>query len=613
MALKHSIAVCALASACIAAQTPKASKAVDEANSAFRAGIAAQQAGKLAAARAAFARAVKLQPKIAEGHQALGAVLLEMGRASEAVPELETASQLKPGNAGIEADLALAYSQAAQPAKAIPHFAAAERLSSQPQDADFYDAYARALAATGKRDEALAQFQAEEKVAGQRASIEDAIGTLQAQAGRWDDAREAFDRALQADTTYVPARIHLAALFRREHNLPGALDVLQPAAEANPPDPHALLAYTALLSDAGQDEPAVLLLKKALAAHPELPGAPESLAMALQRLGQQQDAIPWFEKALTADPNNSGILTNLGLALTLTGKATEALPYFARAQALDPKDATIVKDRGVAHIQLSAFDEAISDFQSALKLDPNDPQLHYDLGLAYKFKDRMNDAAAELAKAGQIDPTLEDPPYTLGILYMQMGRMDDAIIELRKAVALRPENGNAWAILGSTLKQAGKLDEARTALEKAVPLQPGQPGPLVNLAGVLAEQAAELSQQAQTADASGETAKATQLRTQMKELRSKAAQYRRQSAELSQAAVNRQRANFLLNAGNQELLKGQIADAIGRYQESIAADQTFAAPHLQLALAYERQGRSREAAAERARAAEVEKGQAGKQ
>jgi protein O-GlcNAc transferase len=50
------------------------------------------------------------------------------------------------------------------------------------------------------------------------------------------------------------------------------------------------------------------------------------------------------------------------------------------------------------------------------------------------------------------------------------------------------------------------------------------------------------------------------------------------------------------------MLRGQIADAIARYQESITADPTFAEPHLQLAIAYERQGRMEDAAAERAKA-----------
>ena len=190
-----------------------------------------------------------------------------------------------------------------------------------------------------------------------------------------------------------------------------------------------------------------------------------------------------------------------------------------------------------------------------------------------------------------------------------MGKLDDAVVELKKAVALRPENGDAWAILGSTLKQDSRLPEAAEALKKAIPLLPGQPGPRVTLAGVLAEEAANLATQA--ADAlkiAGDAAESRRtLRTQMKGLRDQTVELRREGAALARGAVNRQRANFAMNAGNQLMLRGQIADAIARYQESIAADPTFAEPHSQLAIAYERQGRTDEAAAEHAKAEELTK------
>jgi protein O-GlcNAc transferase len=129
----------------------------------------------------------------------------------------------------------------------------------------------------------------------------------------------------------------------------------------------------------------------------------------------------------------------------------------------------------------------------------------------------------------------------------------------------------------------------------------------VTLAGVLAEEAAKLAEQANAADAAGDAAKAAALRSQMKDLRTQVVELRREGAALAQSAVNRQRANFAMNAGNQLMLRGQIADAIPRYQESIAADPTFAEPHNQLAIAYERQGRGEEAAAEHAKAKELSK------
>jgi tetratricopeptide (TPR) repeat protein len=617
MRKQHRLLVAALVSlmACwplsFTAQTPSPRKTeqLKRADVAFHAGYDALQSGNLELARAKFAEASHLAPRIPEAHEALGAVLVELGRPAEAVEELEAASKLKPGDQGIETNLALAYVKADLNAKAIPHFSAAFNLSQQsghpPADGAFCEAYARALAATGKLTEAIEMFRAASKRGGARADIWDAIGSLDAQLGKWDEARSQFELALTTDSSCVLARIHLGVLLLHERDFPAAVDALEKAVKQEPANALAQFEYGRALEAVGQDDVAVPCLQEAVKLNPELAEAPNELAMALQRLGRQQEAVPWFQKAIEREPHNVSALTNLGLALTMTGKAKESLEIFHLALAETTKDAVIYKDMGVAHVQLSAFDEAISDFRAAMAIDPNDPQIHYDLGLAYKFKDRANDAIAELTRAGELDPTLPDPPYTLGILYMQIGRLDLAAIELKRAVTLRPDNGDAWAILGSTLKQDSRLDEARDALEKAISLLLGQPGPRVTLAALLAEQAGLATTAADASEAAGEQQKADQERRHAKELRSQAAEYRRQAAELSRAAVNRQKASFALNAGNQLLLRGQIADAVARYQESIAADPTFADAHSQLAIAYERQGRIDEATTERAKAKDL--------
>jgi Flp pilus assembly protein TadD len=69
-------------------------------------------------------------------------------------------------------------------------------------------------------------------------------------------------------------------------------------------------------------------------------------------------------------------------------------------------------------------------------------------------------------------------------------------------------------------------------------------------------------------------------------------------------AVNHQRATFATNSGNMLLEKGQIADAITRYQEALSDDPNFADAHRQLAVALERSGRTAEAEAERKKATE---------
>jgi len=266
-------------------QKPDAAKAalLQRADAAFHAGFAAQQSGNLELARAKFTEVVRLEPQIPEAHEALGAVLLEMNNASEAIVELETAARLKPGESGNEANLALAYAAAGNAAKAIPHFVAALHAKggagSTEADVTLFDAYGRALAAVGRLDDAIAEFAAEEKIAGPSAETEDAIGTLYAQQRKWDEARKRFERALALDGSLTSVRFRLGVVLREQGDLAGSVGMLAAAAQASPENGSVLFEYAETLAAAGRDDDAAAEFAAALKATPELPGAALELAM----------------------------------------------------------------------------------------------------------------------------------------------------------------------------------------------------------------------------------------------------------------------------------------------------------------------------------------------
>ena len=541
--------------------------ALQQADAAFRAGYAAMQAGNLEDARKSFAEAARLAPQLPEAHVALGAILVQLNQQEAAVPELEQALTLKPGDAAAEANLAAA------------HEGLARKLAAAGKTAD---AEVQIQTAIGVLKPSSADGQSADPAFAQQAQLEDELGSLLAQEKRWAEAESAFREALRMSTAdpksaamnAVGPHMHLGVALMEQKQYAAALDELNAAVQSAPESALAQFELGRGLAAAGKDEDAIPHFQEALKLNPETPGGSLELAMSMQRLGQQQESIPFFEKAIALEPHNAQALTNLGLALTETGKAKDGVPYLERALAETPNDPVAHEDLGVAQLQQSHFDESIAQFEKARELDAANPQLHYDLGLAYKLKDRMEDAVRELALAAKMDPALPDPPYTLGILYMQIGRLDEAAAQLRAALALRPANGDGWAILGSVLKQLNKQDEAVEALRKAVELLPNQPGAHVTLAGVLAEQGK----------------------------RDEAAAERKIAAGLSRAAVNRQRAMLSTNAGNQLLQRGKIADAVSQYQDAITADPGYAEAHAQLALAYARQGRADEAAAERKKA-----------
>ncbi|HEY3988335.1 MAG TPA: tetratricopeptide repeat protein [Acidobacteriaceae bacterium] len=573
--------LCVLCGTPILAQATNAGSAeanAKQASAAFRAGYAAANAGDLERARHSFAEVVRLEPKIPEGHAALGSVLLNLGRPQEAAAELKRGLALKPHDADMEMNLALAEVREGQSAEALPLLKGlAAEGNALPPEVEI--AYAQALTEAGQRPVALEHLRAAVAAVPESATLHDAMGSLLAQEQQWTAAQTEFARAVELDPKMVAARLHLATVLMRLNQPAEAAATLEAAHAEQPQDVGVLnelaLSYTAQ----GSYDKALSLAEEAMRLAPESVTAAYQAALALQGLGREREAIPLFARVVEADPRNADALTNYALALVQQGHAKEAIPLYTRAVALTPENPVVHEDFGVAYLQQSDIDDAIREFETGLKLDNDSQQLHYNLGLAYKLKDDTAHAIPELEVAARLDPSSPDPAYTLGILYMQAGRFSDAEAQLRHTLELRPQNGDAWAVLGSVYKQDNKLAEAADTLRHAIALLPNQPGPHITLASVLADQGQK----------------------------QEAAAERKQAAELTRVAVNRQRATFATNTGNMLLAKGQVADAIDRYQEAVASDPGYADAHTGLAAALARQGRTAEAAAERAKAAALER------
>jgi protein O-GlcNAc transferase len=556
----------------------RAAAAAKQADTAFRAGYEAANAGDLEKARRSFAEVVRLEPKIPEGHAALGSVLLHLGQPVEAAAELKRGLALKPGDPEMEMNLALAEVRAGKSSEALPLF---QKLSAEKTalPAEVEIAYAQVLVEAGQRPVALDRLRGAVTAAPDSAALHDALGSLLAQEQQWTPAQAEFARAVELDPHMATARLHLSVVLMQLRQPADAAAMLEAARTEPPEDPAVLNELALAYSAQGSYEKALPVAQEAMRLAPDSSAAAYQAAIALQGLGREREALPLFERVVTAEPKNADALTNYALALVQQGRAKDAIPLYKRAAELTPGNPVVHEDFGVAYLQQSDLDDAIREFEAGLKLENDNPQLHYNLGLAYKLKDDTAHAVPELEQAARLDPSSPDPAYTLGILYMQTGRFADAEAQLRRTLELRPQNGDAWAILGSVYKQDSKLPEAADALRHAITLLPNQPGPHITLASVL-------SDQGQKAEAAAE---------------------RKQAAELTRVAVNRQRATFATNTGNMLLAKGQIADAIERYQEAVTSDPNYADAHSGLATALERQGRTAEAAAEREKAAALMK------
>jgi protein O-GlcNAc transferase len=552
--------------------------AARSADAAFHAGYAAVSANDLEKARAEFQQVVDLEPRIEEGHSALGAVLLQLNAYPQAIVQLKTALHLKPGDEAAETNLAMAYAKSGQNELAVPVFQKLEH-AAHPLPDDVLAVYAQALAATQQSGAAIAKLREAVAASPQDARLHDALGALYAQQKDWQPANDEFENAVRLDPQLPEAHLHLGVALLAERQVDDAVRELTTAVQLAPQNAVAQLSLGKAMVAGGNDESAIPVLEQALTLGGHSDECKYQLALAYQGVGRFKEALPLLEEAARGAPDDASVLTNLALNMVQLGNAKDAIPIFQHALAIAPDAVSTYEDLGVAYLQQSDLNDAIREFQSGLKLNPEDTQLHYNLGLAYKLKDDIPGALPELETAAKLDPNAPDPPLTLGIVYMQQGRFADAIAQLRRALQLRPDNGDGWALLGSVYHQNHQLPEAVEALTEAIRLSPGLPGPHITLAGVLAEQGKQ-------AEASGE---------------------RKTAANLTRVAVNHQRATFAKNTGNMLMAKGQVADAVARYREAVSSDPDDAEAHRGLSIALARQGLTVEAESERVKAAALEK------
>jgi protein O-GlcNAc transferase len=561
------------------AQEPTAS--LKEADADYRAGVAALSRNDLNTSLADFEKVVRLAPSVEQGHSALGAVLFRVGRTSEAIRELEKALAMKPSDSSAQMNLALAYVQNGQPAKALPLFSkiqVAAETEKHQLPPYVLASYARALAETQQFPAAIARMKEAIAADPQSAELHDNLGSLYAQHKDWPHAQEAFAAALRINPDLAAAHLHLGLTLLAEQQ-PGGLEELAKAYQLAPENPQIALEFGSSLAGAGQDEQAIPVLRHALELDPKSAAAAYQLGSALQRSSEPQEAILLLQKAAASDPKNPEVLTNLGLALCQAQQAKDAVPILQRAVALAPENVTAHQNLAAAYIQLNQVDDGIAQLRAALKLAHDAARLHYDLGLALKMKDDAADAIPELVTAEKLDPSGHEAPYVLGVLYLQDGRYADAARELNQSLKLHPENGDGWATLGSVDNHLDNLTEAETALKEAIRQLPQQPDPHLTLASVLVKEN-------RPAEATAE---------------------RKIAADLMRENMNHQRAEVATNTGNSLLKTGKVDDSIAAFQEAISYDANYAEAHSGLARALEQQGKTMEAAAERQKASSLQK------
>ncbi|HBU29095.1 MAG TPA: PEP-CTERM system TPR-repeat protein PrsT [Thiobacillus sp.] len=470
-----------------------------------------------AKAAALLQRAAQSDPRNASIQTLLGVAHLNMGDASLAITELETAATMDAGHYKADSLLAQTYLNRREYDKALAAIATLEK--KLPGNAVTHNM--RALAYLGKKDPALARKSFEQALAIDRAYFPAAanLAQLDVRDGKPDNARKRFERILQADKNNLQAMMALAELATRQAQQQETVEWLEKAIKLHPAaiPPHAALAGHHLTrrnfrealavanaaANANPDSPeALTLLAKTQQASGDHPSAIATFNRLTQKVGHSPDAFLQLALAQIAGKQLGPARVSLQKALKLkadhvpsqetlirlemTENRPDAALQIARQMQAQQPDSPLGYDReGDLHLAQNNIPQAVRAYQQAIDKGAG------SVGLVKWFRAQVIDNP-QVAEQRLDDWLKQHPKDHAARAYaaeyaMRTGRNKEAIAHYETINRLTPNK----ALLLNNLANLYLLEKDRRALataEQALKLAPNSPVVQDTLGWILVQQ-----------------------------------------------------------------------------------------------------------------------------
>lgn len=342
----------------------------------YRARVAQDQ-GDSAAAHDFFERALELRVSDRSARLGLAQSLLDLGRASEAMDQLEDLTERQSGDALVwlalgEAQLALGETQAAilsfervltlQPSATRVHaFLATAYRSVENLPAAEAHVALRGEGQVKYEDPWMLAVAAEKR--GVDASI--AAGTAAFERGAYLEAANHFREAVNLDSERADAWLNLGVVLV-EIDAESAGDAFRESIRLEPTRPKAYFNLGTLESAQGQADLAIENFLKALELDPDYTSAAVNLGNIYLRKGSCRLSEGVFHPALLRDPSRSDVRLGLVLSLSCLDRDSEAMQLLEEPGVQD-SNSEILRN-ALARLLAAGRGQGVRDGERAVSL-----------------------------------------------------------------------------------------------------------------------------------------------------------------------------------------------------------------------------------------------------
>jgi Tfp pilus assembly protein PilF len=230
-------------------------------------------------------------------------------------------------NAWAMFEAALSDINSGRTAEALPSLARV--AASYPAAPIFQSTYARALAASGRKKEALERFRAAVKQWPADASLYHELAVVARELGQVNEATRAEEAALTIDGNSSEARNGKGLLLADAGRPQDAAAAFADAVRLDPTNAVYLANLGNATRAAGDLDAAASAYRRALELSPKLADAANGLGVILVQQKKPADAIAWLEVA-ASDPLFAEAQLNLGIALQESGAIDRARAQYRK-------------------------------------------------------------------------------------------------------------------------------------------------------------------------------------------------------------------------------------------------------------------------------------------
>lgn len=330
-----------------------------------------------------------------EAHIQKAKKFLDEKRPDLAIPELQAAAAIDPGNFETQANLGVLLYFQGKMGDAIPHLRVA--VDGQPGLGKIQGLLGLAEVRTGdsqqgRKDLEIAFPLINEKKFKVEVGLE--LVSLETQTGDQDQASSVIAqlRKIAPDNPEV-----LYAAYRTYSDLTGESMLALSLAAPDSAQTHQMLAHEE--NRQGNTSGAMEQLRKAIAINPHLPGAHFELAELMylsQNDAVKKQAESEYRTALKDNPQDEKAVLRLAEIDAQKGDIEKSLKGYTQAVQLQPSDADAKLGLAKTLIALNQNDKALKLLEETVQLDPTNATAHYRLGSMYREMGRPEDSKKEI-------------------------------------------------------------------------------------------------------------------------------------------------------------------------------------------------------------------------